>query len=82
MTQCTTDAMHFKTLGRRNVVADFEGGTLTSDGGALLLDKTDEAIGLLSRAAECFVDYRDPELLEHTVTELLRQRVFGLALGY
>jgi len=82
MTQCNTDAMHFKTLGRRNVVADFQGGTLTSDGGALLLDKTDRAIDLLRRAAECFVDHRAPELIEHTVGELVRQRVFGLALGY
>ena len=82
MTQCTTDAMHFKTLGRRNVIADFQGGTLTSDGGALLLDKTDEAMDLLGRAAACFVDHRDPDLLEHTVRELVCQRVFGLALGY
>jgi hypothetical protein len=82
MTQCTTDGMHVKELGKRDVVADFEGGTLTSDGGALLLDKTDEAIGLLGRVAACFVDHRDPELIEHTVAELIRQRVFGLALGY
>jgi len=74
--------MHFKSLGRRNVVADFQGGTLTSDGGSLLLDKTDQAIGLLARAAACFVDYRRPDRIEHTVEELIRQRVFGLALGY
>jgi hypothetical protein len=82
MTHCTTDGMHFKRLGRREVLADFEGGALTSDGGALLLGKTDEAIRLLDRAAACFIDHRDPELIEHTVAELLRQRVFGLALGY
>jgi len=82
MTQCTTDAMHFKGLGKRKVIADFLGGTLSSDGGALLLDKTDHAIGLMARAAECFVDYRDSERIEHTVEELVRQRVFGLALGY
>lgn len=82
MTQCTTDGMHFKRLGKRDVVADFEGGTLTSDGGALLLDKTDGAINLLGRAAACFVDHRDSELIEHTVADLIRQRVFGLALGY
>lgn len=82
MTQCSKDAIEFKTLGKRFVVADFNGGTITSDAGALLLDKTDQAIGLLSRAAECFVDHRDPDLIEHTVEQLIRQRVFGLALGY
>ena len=82
MTQCSTDAIKFKTLGKRSVVADFNGGTITSDAGALLLDKTEEAIGLLGRAAECFVDHRDGDLIEHTVEQLLRQRVFALALGY
>ncbi len=82
MTQCSTDAIKFKTLGKRSVVADFNGGTITSDAGALLLDKTEQAIGLLARAAECFVDHRDGDLIEHTVEQLLRQRVFALALGY
>ena len=82
MTQCITDAIKFKTLGKRSVVADFNGGTITSDAGALLLDKTEQAIGLLRRAAECFVDHRDGDLIEHTVSDLLRQRVFALALGY
>ena len=82
MTQCSTDAIKFKRLGKRFVVADFNGGTITSDAGALLLDKTEQAIGLLARAAECFVDHRDGERIEHSVSDLLRQRVFALALGY
>ena len=82
MTQCSRDAIEFKRLGKRSVVAKFDGGTITSDAGALLLDKTDRALGLLTRVAECFVDYRNPERTEHTVTDLLRQRVFALALGY
>jgi len=82
MTQCSTDAIEFKRLGKRFVVADFNGGTITSDAGVLLLDKTEQAIGLLARAAECFVDHRDGDLIEHTVSDLLRQRVFALALGY
>jgi hypothetical protein len=82
MTHCITDAMEFKTLGRRSVVADFGGGHITSDAGALLLDKTDQALGLLRRAAACFTDHRDVDLIEHTVEHLIRQRVFGLALGY
>jgi len=82
MTQCSTEAIEFKTLGKRSVVADFNGGAITSDAGALLLDKTEEALELLTRAAACFVDYRDSELIEHSVEQLIRQRVFGLALGY
>ena len=82
MTQCITDAIKVKRLGKRFVVADFNGGTITSDAGALLLDKTEQAIALLARAAECFVDHRDGDLIEHTVSDLLRQRVFALALGY
>jgi len=74
--------MHFKKLGGRNVVADFRGGTLTSDAGSLLLDRADAAIDLLRRVAGCFVDHRDPDLIEHTVEQLIRQRVFALALGY
>lgn len=81
-THCSTNVIEFKTLGKRKVVADFSGGTMTSDAGALLLQKADEALGLLDRAAACFVDHRDPDLTEHTVLELLRQRVYGLALGY
>ncbi len=82
MTQCSTDAIEFKALGKRSVIADFNGGAITSDAGALLLDKTERAIGLLARAADCFVDYRDADLVEHTVEHLIRQRVFALALGY
>jgi len=82
MTECSRDGIEFKGLGRRSVVADFNGGTITSDAGVLLLDKTEEAVGLLARAAECFVDHRAATLVEHTVEQLLRQRVFGLAAGY
>jgi len=74
--------MEFKRLGRRNVASDFSGGTITSDAGVLLLDQTDAAIGLLDRVASCFRDHRSPLLIEHTVSELVRQRVYGLALGY
>jgi hypothetical protein len=82
MTQCSTDTIKFKRLGKRLVVADFNGGTITSDAGVLLLDKVEQAIGLLAGAAECFVDHRDADLIEHTVEQLIRQRVFALALGY
>jgi hypothetical protein len=64
------------------VVASFDGGLITSDGGGLLLGVTDRAIGLIERFAGCFVDRRAPTLIEHEVGTLVGQRVFGLALGY
>ncbi len=82
MTECSKDAIKLKKLGKRSVVADFNGGAISSDGGAVLLEQTDRALDLLSRAASCFVDHRDPALIEHPVVDLIRQRVFGLALGY
>jgi hypothetical protein len=63
-------------------VAAFDGGRISSDGGALLLGETDRRLGLLDRFAECFDDHRLPEWVEHSVEDLLRQRVFALALGY
>jgi len=63
-------------------VAGFDGGAITSDAGALLLKETDRAIGLTRRFADCFIDYRCPELIEHAVQTLVGQRVFGIALGY
>jgi hypothetical protein len=63
-------------------VASFDGGTLSSDGGVLLLAEVDRRRGLLDRFAACFTDHRNPGLVEHSVTELVRQRVFALALAY
>ena len=81
-TECTTEALAFQAVAGREVVARFDGGTLTSDGGALLLRETDRATGLLARFAACFTDHRDPARVTHAVEALVRQRVYGLALGY
>jgi len=81
-TQCNAEQLEFSCVGRRRVVAAFDGGTVSSDAGALLLGRTDEAIGLIDRLAGCFLDARKPEWIEHTVRTLIGQRVFGMALGY
>jgi hypothetical protein len=81
-TECNAEQLEFSCVGRRRVVAAFDGGTVSSEAGALLLGRADEAIGLIDRLAQCFVDHRDPDLIEHTVRTLIGQRVFGLALGY
>jgi hypothetical protein len=72
----------FTPVEGRRVEAAFDGGAMTSEAGAMLLGATDRQIGLVDRFASCFTDYRAPELIEHTVTSLIRQRVFGIALGY
>jgi hypothetical protein len=82
MTQCTQDCLEFAVHGSRQVVARFDGGTMSSDGGALLLRETDRRLNLLHRLAGCFEDQRSPWLVSHRVHELVSQRVYALALGY
>lgn len=81
-TDCNPQQLEFQGVGRRMVVAAFDGGTLTSDGGLLLLSEVERRRGLLRQFAACFRDQRNPDYIEHRVEELVRQRVLGLALGY
>jgi hypothetical protein len=81
-TECNPTYLDFPMLGSRVVLADFDGGDITSDGGALLLRKTEQLTGILRQFAACFTDHRNPDLIEHTVEELIAQRVYALALGY
>ena len=81
-TACSGTQLEFQGRGRRRVVAAFNGGHISSDGGVLLLREVDERLQLCERFSACFTDHRDEDLIEHTVQELVRQRVYGLALGY
>jgi hypothetical protein len=81
-TECSAKSHHFARVESRSVVAAFDGGTITSDAGALLLGATDRAIDLVGRFAGCFDDRRRPDLIEHEVATLVGQRVLGIALGY
>jgi hypothetical protein len=82
MTECNQSSFGFAASGRREIVARFDGGTISSDGGAFLLRQTDKRLNLLPRLAGCFLDGRNQDLIEHTIAEMLAQRVYGLALGY
>jgi len=82
MTECIQSDFRFKACGKREIVAKFDGGTISSDGGALLLRQTDQRLNLLSRLANCFLDGRNQEQVEHSIAEMLSQRIYGLALGY
>jgi hypothetical protein len=82
MTECTQSGFGFEASGSREIVARFDGGTISSDGGAFLLRQTDKRLNLLPRLAECFLDDRNQDLIEHSVLEMVSQRIYGLALGY
>src|SRR5713226_3266225 len=69
-------------LGGRELVWRFDGGDITSDGGALVLKQLEERTEIVRRFAACFQDYRKADQIEHPLLDLIRQRVFGLALGY
>jgi len=81
-TECSAELFEFAPVEKHVVVAGFDGGTITSDAGALLLGLADRAIGLVDRFAGCFEDARDPALIEHEVRTLVGQRVIAIALGY
>ena len=78
-TECTQSEFNFKGLEKREVVAKFDGGTMTSDAGALLLREVDSATKIAQQFAACLEDFRDPDLIEHSVSELVGQRIYGLA---
>jgi hypothetical protein len=82
MTECNGLPLTFSSLGRKKIGADFTGGHLTSDGGALLLRQVEKRIGLIDALAACLTDPRDPAKTRHDVRTLLAQRIFALALGY
>jgi hypothetical protein len=82
MTECNQSSFGFKACGSREIVARFDGGTISSDSGAFLLRETDKRLNLLPRLAECFLDGRNQAMIDHSVLEMLSQRVYGLALGY
>ncbi len=82
MTECTPSELAFQPLRGRAVLASFSGGHLTSDAGGLLLREVEAKFRFVEQFAACFTDHRDPDRVEHTVLDLLKQRVFGLCLGY
>src|ERR1700712_1156115 len=81
-TECKSSFLDFPMVGSRQVFADFDGGAISSDGGALRLRETERLTGIIRQFAACFTDHRNPDLTEHTVEELIAQRVYALALGY
>ena len=81
MTNCTPRSIEFPTVKRRVVEANFNGGHISSNGGAMLLREADKQLGLLSASSHCIKDTRDPDAILHLQESQLKQRVFGIALG-
>jgi hypothetical protein len=82
LTECSQDSVDFASAGRRKVTAAFDGGSITSNAGALLLRETDGRIGLSRQVSACFKDGRRQDRIEHKVETLVAQRIHGIALGY
>ncbi len=82
MTNCIQQTFAFQDLGGRKVEVDFKGGNVSADGGVLLLREVDLRTGLIDQLADCFTDHRCQALIEHSVPDLLRQRILGMAMGY
>lgn len=82
MANCNAESFEFAPFKRRVVVASFTGGDVSSDGGVLLLRQLERRLGLLAQVSSVLRDRRDPERITHSLTSMLKQRVFGLCLGY
>ena len=80
-TQCNQESLEFHPLSGREVRGRFDGGAITSDAGGLLLREVEKRTGIIEQFAGCFTDHRDADRIEHTVKELVAQRVYGLPLG-
>lgn len=81
MTDCATQKMRFETEARLPLEAAFDGGRLTSDGGLLWLEKMDEELSLCQAISECVPEWRRRKG-RHSLSSLVRQRVFQIACGY
>lgn len=82
MPKCTEEKLDFGRLGRRVIEADFRGGDLSSEGGALLLRRMDARLGLSAAAARALGDARQPGKVRHDLVSMVAQRVYGLCLGW
>jgi len=82
MTDCLPSPIYLPAFKGRKVEINFEGGDVTSDGGIVLLQQIDQKLGLTEKVAGRLCDQRDPSRVKHDQLSMIRQRVYGLALGY
>jgi hypothetical protein len=82
MTECITEQLIFSFFRKRQLTVDFEGGEITSDSGVLLIRQADNSLGLTEGLAGCVEDRRDRRYADHSMVELLRQRIYQVVAGY
>ena len=80
-THCSSNQLTFQAINGRSVVSSFDGGRITSDAGGLLLREIEHGQQFLHRFSKCFLDLRNAKFVEHSVQELVSQRIYGLCLG-
>jgi len=80
MTHCTQQRLEFQGVGRREVIGKFDAPAITSDAGGLLLREVDTKFEFIKQFAACFADHRNPQYPEHSLEDLLAQRIFGISL--
>jgi len=82
VTNSTPETIHFPACRKRRVEARFDGGDVTSNGGVVLLRQVDRMLDLTARVARGLSDGRQRGKVRHRLVDMVRQRVFGIALGY
>ena len=82
MTERNPETISFSSLGRKLILADFNGGKITSDTGALLLRQVDKRIGLIDGVSSCILDPRNPSFATHDQQAMLVQRIYAIEMGY
>ena len=82
MAKCNQLSFRLPGLNGRRIEGNFQGGNVSSDGGLMLLRQVDRRLGLTKGLAKLLPDQRDPDRIEHSLESMLRQRIYGLALGY
>lgn len=82
LTNCNSNKFNLGSLKGRKVIANFNGGRITSDAGIVLLAELDKKLKITKKFAKCFQDYRDSSYTNYSVHQLLAQRIYGISLGY
>ena len=82
MSDDTTAPFLFPAVGRKKVIAAFDGGRITSDGGVMLLAAAERRLGIADRLAGLIADPRNPLFVTHSIADILRARMLAIACGY
>jgi hypothetical protein len=80
--KCKTEELEFPGFNGKKIEGNFQGGEVSSDGGLMLLKQVDRRLKLTEKLNQTLKDPRNPDMIKHRQIDMLRQRIYGLALGY